>query len=76
MLYIGNVVDSIVIGRFLGVNALTAYGLTHSMVLFFIAQLGIFMAGMQSCGGNAIGTGNMRLADEYFSSALCFELGL
>lgn len=35
------------------------------------------MAGMQSSGGNAIGTGNMRLTDEYFSSALIgYSLGL
>lgn len=73
---IGNILDAIIIGKFIGDNSLTAYGLTIPILFFITAQLGVFMAGVQNCGGAAIGKGNTRLADEYFSSALNFECAL
>ena len=73
----GNVVDGMIIGKFLEDGALTAYALTLPVSFLVSTLTGIFAAGMQSMGGGAIGKGNMRLADEYFSSAVfteCFTL--
>ena len=73
---IGNILDAMIVGKLIGDNALTVYGLTPPILFFITAQLGVFMAGMQNCGGAAIGKGNTRLGDEYFSSALIFESAL
>ena len=75
-LSIGSILDAMIVGKLIGDNALTAYGLTPPILFFMTAQLGVFMAGMQNCGGTAIGKGNARLGDEYFSSALIFETAL
>ncbi|MBQ6970936.1 MAG: hypothetical protein IJP86_01125 [Synergistaceae bacterium] len=73
---VGNMIDGMIIGSFLGDTSLTAYGLILPVVFLHGAQMGVFLVGMKSCGGHAIGKGDMRLADEYFSSAFFAECAL
>ena len=65
-------VDSVIIGRFLGVNAMTAYGLTNPILLVFAAFGSMLTAGIQVCCGKTMGRGDIEATDACFSTSLVY----
>ncbi len=63
-------VDSVMIGRFLGVDAMTAYGLTNPVLLVFAAIGAMLSAGIQVMCGKTIGRGDREATNECFSIAV------
>ena len=51
-------IDSIMIGRFLGVDPMTAYGLSNPLLLIFAALGTMISAGVQVMCGKSIGSGD------------------
>ncbi len=64
------VIDSIMIGRFLGVDAMTAYGLASPILLVFAAFGSMLSAGVQVFCGKAMGSGNMEETNAGFSTTV------
>ncbi len=74
-------IDSIVIGRFLGVDAMAAYGYTQPVLLAFAAPGAMISAGIQVVCGNTLGSGDRDDTDSCFTvsvalTALISVLGL
>lgn len=74
-------IDSIVIGRFLGVDAMAAYGYTMPVLLAFAAPGAMISAGIQVVCGNTLGSGDRDETDSCFTvsvavTALISFLGL
>lgn len=65
-------VDSVVIGRFLGVNAMTAYGLTNPVLLIFAAFGSMLSAGIQVLCGKTMGRGDRNATDACYTTSLLF----
>lgn len=63
-------IDSIVIGRMLGVEAMSAYGLATPVIVFFNAVGTMISVGAQIVTGKAIGKGDQRECRVCFSSSL------
>ena len=51
-------VDSMMIGRFLGVDSMTAYGLANPVLLIFAAYGAMLSAGIQVMCGKTMGVGD------------------
>ena len=60
-------VDSIMIGRFLGVDSMTAYGLATPVLLIFAAFGSMLSAGIQVMCGKTMGSGDMEGTNACFS---------
>lgn len=60
-------VDSIMIGRFLGVDSMTAYGLATPVLLVFAAFGSMLSAGVQVMCGKTMGSGDMEATNGCFS---------
>ena len=60
-------IDSIMIGRFLGVNAMTAYGLATPLLLVFAAIGSMISAGVQVMCGKTMGCGNREATNGCFT---------
>ena len=69
-------VDSIMIGRFLGVDAMTAYGLATPLLLVFAAIGGMISAGVQVMCGRAMGSGDREAANACFSVSVFLTLAV
>ena len=69
-------VDSIIIGRFLGVNAMTAYGLSNPILLVFAAIGSMLSAGIQVVCGKFMGTGDRTGTNRCFSSSVFLALAI
>ena len=71
-------VDSVMIGRYLGVDAMTAYGLTNPILLIFAAFGSMMTAGIQVVCGRSMGMGDREGTDICFSSSvvLVFSVAL
>ena len=63
-------VDSIIIGRFLGVNAMTAYGLANPVLLIFAAIGSMLSAGIQVVCGKFMGSGDREGTNRCFSASI------
>ncbi|MBQ9910933.1 MAG: MATE family efflux transporter [Lachnospiraceae bacterium] len=63
-------IDSIIIGRFLGVQAIAAYGLSNPILLIIGAFGTALSAGVQVVCSRALGRGKQEEANEGFSSAV------
>ena len=63
-------VDSIIIGRFLGVDAMTAYGLANPVLLIFAALGSMLSAGIQVVCGKFMGNGDREGTNRCFSAAV------
>ena len=63
-------IDSIMIGRFLGMNSLTAYGLAAPVLLVFAAFGSMLSAGIQVVCGKAMGTADREKMDACYSISL------
>ncbi len=60
-------IDSIVISRFLGVNAMAAYGYTQPVLLAFAAPGAMISAGIQVVCGKTLGSGDREGTDSCFT---------
>ena len=63
-------VDSIMIGRFLGVDSMTAYGLATPVLLVFAAFGSMLSAGVQVMCGKTMGTGDREATNGCFTVAV------
>ncbi|MBR4236671.1 MAG: hypothetical protein IKR85_11525 [Clostridia bacterium] len=63
-------IDSIMIGRFLGVRAVAAYGLANPVLLAIGAIGSILAAGIQVACGKSLGRGSQEETNAGYSSAL------
>ena len=63
-------IDSIMIGRFLGVDAMTAYGLASPVLLFFAAFGSMLSAGIQVMCGKTLGSGDKEGTNACFSASV------
>ncbi|WP_028505727.1 MATE family efflux transporter [Ruminococcus sp. FC2018] len=60
-------IDSIMIGRFLGVESMTAYGLATPVLLVFAAIGSMLSAGVQVMSGKTMGSGDKKGTDACFT---------
>ena len=63
-------IDSIMIGRFLGVEAMTAYGLAAPVLLVFAAFGNLISAGVQVVCGKSMGVGDRKGTNAAFSTSV------
>ena len=69
-------VDSMMIGRFLGVDSMTAYGLANPILLVFAAYGAMLSAGIQVMCGKTMGAGDKEKTDACFSASAVLALGV
>ena len=69
-------IDSIVIGRFLGVDSMTAYGFSTPILLVFAALGNMVSAGVQVLCGKAMGSGDRKGAHACFSVSVFIMLAI
>ena len=69
-------VDSVMIGRFLGSKAVTAYGLTNPVLLIFAAFGAMLTAGIQVMCGKTMGRGDREGTDVCYSAALVLAMSV
>lgn len=62
-------VDSMMIGRFLGVDSMTAYGLASPVLLVFAAFGSMLSAGIQVMSGKTMGSGDREATDACYSAS-------
>ncbi|MDO5435871.1 MAG: MATE family efflux transporter [Clostridia bacterium] len=67
-------IDSIMIGQFLGVDAIAAYGLANPLLLVIGAVGSMLSAGAQVCCSKSIGKGSQEETNKGFSSVTCIAL--
>ena len=63
-------VDSIMIGRFLGEQSMTAYGLATPVLLIFAAFGSMLSAGIQVMCGKTMGSGDIKATNACFSASV------
>ena len=69
-------VDSIMIGRFLGVDSMSAYGLANPVLLVFAAYGTMLSAGIQVMCGKTMGAGDREGTDACFSASAVMALSV
>ena len=69
-------VDSIMIGRFLGVDSMSAYGLANPVLLAFAAYGTMLSAGIQVMCGKTMGAGDREGTDACFSASAVMALSV
>ncbi len=72
--FVGSVVDGIVIGSFLGVKAMAAYGIAVPMASIFSGIANIFGTGVSVLCGKYIGEGDKEKTNRIFNGALLMSL--
>ncbi len=60
-------IDSILIGRFLGVDSMTAYGLANPLLLIFAALGSMISAGVQVLCGRTVGMGDREATNACYT---------
>ncbi|MCR5797152.1 MAG: ATP-binding protein [Eubacterium sp.] len=63
-------IDSIMIGRFLGVDSMAAYGLANPLLLVFSALASMLSSGISVVCGKTIGKGDKKGTNGHFSTAI------
>ena len=71
---VGNVVDGMVTGKFLGENAMAAFGFTNTVTLTVAIVGSILSTGSSVLAGNSLGRGELDQARKRFS--VCFTAAL
>ena len=69
-------IDSIVIGRLVGVDAMSAYGVASPLLIIFAALGTMMVNGVQVQLGKAIGRGDTNGANACYSTSILQSLGL
>ena len=70
------VIDGIIIGQFLGTDAIAAYGLASPVFMILNAIFAVFGTGAQSVCANCMGRGDMKKANGIFNATLIATLSL
>lgn len=65
-------IDSMMIGRFLGVDSITAYGLASPVLLVFAAFGSMLSAGIQVMCGKTMGSGDMEGTNACYTASAIF----
>lgn len=73
---LGNLIDGILISKFLGTEAIAAFGLTVPYQKFTAMLPAIIALGMQVLCSKSLGAGNLREANQIFSLATTLTFGL
>ena len=68
-------IDNVMIGRYLGVSAIAAYGLANPILLIIGAIASMLSAGVQVACGKSLGRGLQEETDRGYSSAIGFAAG-
>lgn len=69
-------IDSIMIGRFLGVDAMSAYGLSTPLLLMFAAFGAFISTGVQVLCGKTMGAGDRVATDACFTASALLVAGI
>ena len=69
-------VDSIMIGRFLGVDSMSAYGLASPLLLVFAAFGSLISSGVQVLCSKTVGRGDQEATDACFSVSVSLAAGI
>ncbi|MBR3393551.1 MAG: ATP-binding protein [Firmicutes bacterium] len=69
-------IDSMMIGRFLGVDSVTAYGLASPVLLVFAAFGSMLSAGIQVMCGKTVGSGDMEGTNACYSASMVMAVGV
>lgn len=69
-------IDNIMIGRFLGVPAIAAYGLANPILLVIGAIGSMLSAGVQVACGKSLGRGSQEETNRGYSSAIGLTIGI
>ena len=69
-------IDNIMIGRFLGMEAMAAYSLANPVLLILGAFGSLLAAGVQVACSRSLGSGSKEETDRGYSSAIALMLGL
>lgn len=69
-------VDSIVIGRLLGVDAVGAYGLANPVIIIFTALGTMESCGVQVVTGDAVGRGDVKACNTIYTTSIMMALCL
>ena len=69
-------IDNIMIGRFLGVQAIAAYGLANPILLVIGAIGSMLAAGVQVACSKSLGSGSQEETNKGYSSAVALALGI
>ena len=69
-------VDSMMIGRFLGVDSMTAYGLANPVLLIFAAYGAMLSAGIQVMCGKTMGMGDREGTNACYSASAVLALSV
>ncbi|MBR6410807.1 MAG: ATP-binding protein [Clostridia bacterium] len=69
-------IDNIVIGRFLGVDAIAAYGLANPVLLIIAALASMLSAGVQVVCSRSLGRGDMEGTNRGYSTAIITALAI
>lgn len=69
-------IDSIMIGHFLGVNAIAAYGLASPVLLIFAALGSMLSTGIQVVTGKTMGSGDRKGTNACYSASLFLSASL
>ena len=67
-------IDSIIIGRLLGVDAMSAYGLALPLIIIFTTIALILVCGVQVLSAKAVGCGDLEQAGECYSTSIVASL--
>ena len=73
---LGNLIDGVLISKFLGTEAIAAFGLTIPYQKFTAMLPAIIALGMQVLCSKSLGSGNLREANQIFSLATTATFGL
>ena len=71
---IGMMVDGVIIGNFLGEQAMAAYGLAGPVFVVIAALGGVFSSGMQTACAKSLGNGDLNGANRKFSAMFLIAL--
>ena len=74
MVFLGSIVNGIVISRFLGTGAMAAFQITLPLVFVVMMFSQIISMGVQNNCAKSIGAGRLEEAREYYSLAVIFAL--
>ena len=69
-------IDNIMIGRFLGVDSVSAYGLASPVLMIFAAFGSMLTAGIQVMCGKTMGSGDMDGTNACYSAAVSLALSV
>lgn len=69
-------IDSMMIGRYLGVDSMTAYGLASPILLVFAALGSLISAGVQVMCGRTVGSGDKTGTNACFTTSVILAAGI